>query len=317
MAQATLLLPARTRLVGQVLPPDLAKALGRADRTAREAGERAQLRRQFQLIPDHWPVAALTRQHDARDAAGAMWLRADPARVSPDMAGARMLAYGEALALTDEDTVQLLPALKPLFGDAGMLLDAPHPARWYLRLPSESKLPVFAPASDVLGDDLFAHLPEGDAGRRWRALLSDAQVMLHNHPWNAHRVSRGKPPVNSLWFWGGGVLPDAVRTGFRQVKGNDVLLQSLAGMAGIEAGHANGEGGVDALIDLRHLRNFDLLCRDALRPLLEALRKRELDALTLDFEDGTLFSLRREQRWRLWRRPLQRLDTVRPDHVPA
>lgn len=38
MAQATLLLPARTRLVGQVLPPDLAKALGRADRAASEAG---------------------------------------------------------------------------------------------------------------------------------------------------------------------------------------------------------------------------------------------------------------------------------------
>ena len=317
MAQATLLLPARTRLVGQALPRDLAKALGRADRTAGEAGERAQLRRQFQLIPDHCPVAALTRQHDARDAAGATWLRADPARVSPDMTGARMLAYGEALALTDEDTVQLLPALKPLFGDVGMLLDAPHPARWYLRLPVEAKLPAFAPASEVLGDDLFAHLPEGDGGRRWRALLSEAQVMLHNHPWNAHRAAQGKPPVNSLWFWGGGVLPDAVRTGFRQVKGNDVLLQSLAEVAGVDAGHAHGEGGVDALIDLRHLRNLDLLCRDALGPLLEALRKRELDALNLDFEDGTLFSLRREQRWRMWRAPLQRLDTARPDHVPA
>jgi len=211
----------------------------------------------------------------------------------------------------------LLPALKPLFGDAGMLLDAPDPARWYLRLPPEAKLPVFAPVNDVLGDDLFAHLPEGEAGRRWRALLSEAQVLLHNHPWNAQRVAQGKPPVNSLWFWGGGVLPDFVRTGFRQVKGNDVLLQSLAHAAGVEPVHASGEGGVDALIDLRHLRNLDLLCRDALQPLLDALHKRELDVLTLDFEDGALFALRREQRWRLWRRPMQRLDTLRPDHVPA
>ncbi|MGR4874217.1 phosphoglycerate mutase [Pseudoxanthomonas sp. LARHCG66] len=317
MAQATLLLPPRTRLVGQALPADVARALGRADRAAGEAGEHAQLRRHFQLVPDHWPVAALTRQRDARDAAGALWLRADPARVSPDMNGARMLAYGEALALGDEDTAQLLPALKPLFGDAGMLLDAPDPARWYLRLPPEAKLPVFAPVNDVLGDDLFAHLPEGEAGRRWRALLSEAQVLLHNHPWNAQRVAQGKPPVNSLWFWGGGVLPDFVRTGFRQVKGNDVLLQSLAHAAGVEPVHASGEGGVDALIDLRHLRNLDLLCRDALQPLLDALHKRELDVLTLDFEDGALFALRREQRWRLWRRPMQRLDTLRPDHVPA
>lgn len=317
MALATLLLPARTRLVGQALPPDVARALGRADRGPVEAGELAQLRRQFQLVPDHWPVAALTRQLDAGDAAGATWLRADPARVSPDMAGARMLAHGEALGLTEEDTARLLPALKPLFGDAGLLLDAPQPSRWYLRLPREARLPEFAPADEVLGDDLFAHLPQGDAGRRWRALLSEAQIVLHNHPWNAQRVAQGKPPVNSLWFWGGGVLPDFVRTGFRQVKGNDVLLRSLALAAGVDAGHANGEGGVDALIDLRHLRHLDRFSHDVLQPLLAALAKRELDALTLDFDDGVQFVLRREQRWRFWRRPMPRLDTVRPDHVPA
>ena len=67
------------------------------------------------------------------------------------------------------------------------------------------------------------------------------------------------------------------------MKGNDVLLQALAQAAGVDASHAGGEGGVDALIDLRHLRNLDLLCRDALRPLLEALKKGELDTLTLDF----------------------------------
>ena len=32
---------------------------------------------------------------------------------------------------------------------------------------------------------------------------------------------------------------------------------------------------------------------------------------------GGLFALRREQRWRFWRRPLPRLDAGRPDHVPA
>ena len=53
MAQATLLLPARTRLVGQALPDDVARALGRSDRSDTDAGERAQLRRQFQLVPDH------------------------------------------------------------------------------------------------------------------------------------------------------------------------------------------------------------------------------------------------------------------------
>ena len=308
MASATLLLASRTRFAGQPLPAAFAKVLAQADFSQVEAGERAQLRRHFQLIPDHWPVAALTRQLDAGDAAQASWLRVDPAHVAPDMGGARMLSHGDALALTTDDVAQLLPALKPLFGDAGFALDAPHPSRWYLRLPREAKLPVFAAPDEVLGEDLFAHLPEGDLGRRWRALLTETQVVLHNHPWNARRVAAGKPAVNSLWFWGAGAPPEFVRTRYKQVKGNDIVLRALAGAAGVvEAGGDTNPQEVDALVDLRPLRALDKLASDAVQPLLQAVRKRELESLTLDFEDGAIFALRREQRWRFWRRPLAKL----------
>ncbi|MEP6907293.1 MAG: phosphoglycerate mutase [Pseudoxanthomonas sp.] len=306
MASATLLLPLVSRFAGQPLPPALAKALAQADRESGNPGSREQLRRHFQLIPDHWPIAALTRRHDSGDAAQSTWLRVDPAHVAPDMGGARMLSHGEALALSTEDVAQLLPALRPLFGDAGFLLDAPHPSRWYLRLPRESKLPVFASPDEVLGEDLFAHLPEGDLGRRWRALLTEAQIVLHNHPWNAMRASLGKPAVNSLWFWGAGASPDFVRTRYRQVKGNDVLLQSLASAAGVSNDTADNVE-VDALVDLRHLRDLGMLARDAVQPLLQAVRDGELQSLTLDFEDGAIFHLRRGQRWRFWRKTLSAL----------
>ena len=258
MASATLLLPARSRFAGRPLPAAFAKALAQGDRQSGAAGEREQLSRHFQLIPDHWPVAALTRQLDAGDAAQSSWLRVDPAHVAPDMGGARMLSHGEALALTAEDSAQLLPALRPLFGDAGFALDAPKPSRWYLRLPRESKLPAFAAPDQVLGEDLFAHLPEGDLGRRWRALLTETQVVLHNHPWNAMRASLGKPAVNSLWFWGAGALPDFVRTHYKQVKGNEILLRALADVAGVPGTATDGEE-VDALVDLRHLRDLTLV----------------------------------------------------------
>lgn len=305
MASATLLLPAPARLIGQGLPADVARALGRADHGKLEAGEAAQLYRHFRLIPAGWPVAALTRDLDANDAAAATWLRADPAFISPDINGARMLSYGEALELTVEDTQQLLPALKPLFGDAGFPIDAPHPSRWYLRLPLESQLPAFAPPESALGDDLFAHLPQGDGGRRWRALLTEAQVILHAHPWNARRLQQGKPAVNSLWFWGAGRLPTVVSTPFKQVKSGEPLLRALARAAGVGTGEVGDD--VDALVDLRHLRSLETLCRDALQPLLAELAAGRLAALDLDFEDGTQYALRRDQRWRLWRSPLTRI----------
>lgn len=315
MATATLLLPARERFAGQPLPEPLGRALGRAESLPRaEAGERAQLLRHFQLLPRGWPVAALTRQLDAGDAAGSAWLRGDPAYVRPDINGARLLAAGEVLQLTQEDTDALLPALRPLFGDAGFPIDAPSPARWYLRLPREAKLPDFAAPDEALGADLFEHLPgagraDGPEGRRWRSLLSEAQVVLHNHPWNARRLSEGKLPVNSLWFWGAGVLPDHVTSRHRRVQSEDALLRAFAIAAGIAATPLASpfmppEAGA-TLFDLRGLRNFAWLTGDWLEPAVLALRTRGLDTLRLDFEDGTGFLLEDRQRWRFWRRPLR------------
>jgi hypothetical protein len=305
--RATLLLPAANRFGQRSLTTGVARALGRADRLADgAAGRRALLARHFRLLPKNaWPVAALTREADASDAAGAVWLRADPCHVLPDINGARLLAYGESLALSRADVDALLPPLRPLFGDAGFPIDAPTPSRWYLRLPAGATCPGFSEPDDALGTDLFDHLPgDGAEGRRWRALLSEAQVLLHNHPWNARRVEQGKPAVNSLWFWGGGTLPDRVESAHTRYAGSDEVGISLAHAARILAPPAArfepGEG--DVAFDLVGARDLAALERDWLLPALAALREGRLDALELDAEDGVRRSLTHGQRWRFWRR---------------
>ena len=301
MATATLLLPARHRFPATALPAPVARALGQAERETLQPGEHAQLQRHFQLPGQQWPVAALTRQLDAGDAGDRLWLRADPANITPDMNGARMMAFGELLASTADDVAQLLPALQELFVEHGFVLQASDPARWYLQLPPDTALPAFATPSDVLGDDVFAHLPAGEQGRPWRALLSETQVLLHNHPWNAQRVANGQRPINSLWFWGAGVLPRSVSTPHAQVRSRDALVRALASVAGVAV---DGDGAVDALVDLRQLRSVEQLGQGAITPLLEALRRGELRELVLDFEDGACFRIQRSQRWRLWRKPV-------------
>lgn len=313
MDGATLLLPAAARLGGQRLGDTVARALGRADRGPRGAeGRHAQLLRHFELVPSHWPMAALTRQADAGDAAGAGWLRADPAYVRPDINGARLLAIGPSLALTDEDVAAFLPALRPLFGDAGFPIDAPDPSRWYLRLPAATRLPAFTAPDDVLGADLFEHLAEGSEGRRWRVLLGEAQVVLHNHPRNERRIAQGKPPVNSLWFWGGGVLPDFVRSPHAALHSDDEAATALAHAAGIEYAalppRFGAAAAVRAVFDLSTQRDLAAIERDWLGPALAALGDGTLSSLALDLGDGSRFDLARGQRWRFWRRPLARLD---------
>ncbi len=291
----SVLLPERRRFAGQPMGAETGRLLARADRLADgEPGERAQLLRHFDLLPRGWPMAAITRQRDAGDAVLHQWLRADPCHVRPDMNGARVLAIGE-LGLSHEEAQALLAPLRPLFGDLGFQLSAPVPLRWYVAMPVEAKLPAFSPPEQVLGDDLFAHLPDGPEGRRWRALLNEAQVTLHNHPVNEARAKAGKPAVNSLCFWGAGRLPDHVRSVFTGVASQDAELLSLAHLAGIGSA---GDG--PQLLDLRQARDWSAIEQR----LLPGLRDPGAGEVQLDFADGARFSLRAAQRWRFWRRPL-------------
>lgn len=310
MATATtLLLPERARLAEQRLPPELAQWLARADCAAVTGSQRSRI---FDVLPRGWPVAAATRQREAGDAANAAWLRADPVFVQPDMSGARLMAHGPALALTAEDAEALLAPLKPLFGDTGFPIDAAAPWHWYLRLPLGAKMPAFTSPDDALGADVFDLLPEGNDGRRWRALLSEAQVLLHNHPCNAERVARGVPPINSLWFWGPGPLPDHVRCEFSHVCSDDDAVQAFAFLAGVPASPlpprwAAGEDGGHRVFDLREVRDLAALQGDWFAPVMADIGAGRLDIATLDFAHGARYTLAARQRWRFWRRPLRSL----------
>jgi len=304
----TLLLPAFEHLRGGLAAaPEFARWLGRADALPRAtAGKEAQLLRHFDVLPKSLPVAALTRALDVDDAGYGAWLRCDPAHVRPDLTTARLLAIGEGLELTTDEAQALLAPLKPLFGDAGMPITAPVATRWYLTLPDDMRLPKFTAADEVLGADLSQHLPEGPDGRRWRHLLNEAQVLLHQHPLNATRVAAGKPAVNSLWFWGGGRLPDSVRTTCSKVASVDLLLRALCRQARVECSAPPSlEAALDSydLIDLRRVRDVAELERELLPMLLPRLKPRP--SVLLDFADGVRFELRHAHRRRWLRRQLR------------
>lgn len=303
MACAVLLLPSFERVFAGALPADIARALGRADHAMRTPGRDAQLRRHFSLLPDRCAEAALSRfaeagsDADADDVRCSAWLRIDPAHLRADINGVALLGTGAMLGLDSVDAEAFVPALKPLFGDAGFELDAPHPARWYLRLPRDAKLPVFASPDAALGEDVFEHAPDGTEARRWRALASEAQVVLHHHPRNAQRAEAGRVAVNALWPWGGGTLPDHATAACPMLYSDDVPMHGLARLAKIDAMPAKPPTAEDALFDLARAD------AESLRPMFVAIVRGELAEVVLDFVDGHVFTLRRAQRWRIWRRP--------------
>ncbi len=302
MATLHVLLPVLSRCPDD---PLLREWLRRGDRLPSVApGREPALREAFEWLGKALPAAALTREALAGDAGDTPWLCADPAHVQPDLAGARMLACG-SLDLDVGEAAELAAPLRPLFGDQGLLLELTEPARWHLRLQRGTPVPDFDPPAAVLGADLLAHLPAGPDGRRWRALFNEAQVILHQHPRNAQRRAAGRATVNCIWLWGGGALPDWVRSTRTHVVSEDPLLRALARRAGVLR-----VLDVSTLLELPRDAHglLDLATVEATRIATalaageNALRRGRIDTIDLASDDGSRTRVRRWHRWRFWRR---------------
>lgn len=256
------------------------------------------------------PAAALIRQSVAGDAGTSLWLSADPAWVQPELNGARLLACGN-LGLSVADADSLVAALGETFEAEGMELRVGDAQHWQLRLPAYVEVPSFPEPEDALGADLFEHLPKGEEGRRWRALINEAQVVLHNHPVNRTRVAQGLPPVNSVWLWGPGALPEWVETGLTRVYSDDLLEWALAHRAGVDIqprGALAAKGARDiaaeaaptvGLLDLQDVQPPGF-AREWW-PLIEA-RLLAGTEIRLAFADGTRTVLHKRHRLRFWRK---------------
>ena len=280
--------------------------LGRGDRLPDARGGRAAaLRDHFRFSGDGIPAAALRHHCHVGDPGGGNWLCADPAYVRSEATGARLMAC-PAGDLSGAEAEALATALRPLLADVGAL-QADTSAEWCLRLADGIQPATFTSPDDALGASLIDVLPEGSAARAWRRLFNEVQVALHAHPVNAARVAARKLPVNALWFWGAGALPDSVDSRLAMVASADDVVRGLAKLAGavrveplpvaLETADAQGE----ALLDLQRLGDREPAA-EWLMTFERWLRRRRFDAIALSFAGGECYRMRHAHRLRFWRR---------------
>lgn len=288
--------------------PILERWLARGDRLPDALhGREAVLRDVFQFSGASTPVAALLRNAIVHDAGENIWVCADPAYVRAEANGARLLAFGDDLDVTAQEAEALTRSLRPLFGDAGAPLEITMPSHWCLRLPRGAQVPMFATPDDALGANLLDHLPQGDSGRRWRALFNETQMLLHAHPVNIARRERGQMPVNALWFWGAGTLPMGVKTSFERLASNDPLVRALAQRANVPVMTPtidtldSPQRSAKVLFDLRD-RSVSEFDGEWLPRIDRALRRGKIKRVDIAFVSGERFRIKRWHRWRLWRR---------------
>lgn len=283
--------------------------------------------------PRDVPVAAVTRQRDRHDAGEGYWLRADPVYLRADRD--RLVVLGNTLLdVSAEEQALLARELAPLFEQDGLTLDAVNARRWYLRTAEAPQLET-TPLPDAIGQDAFHCMPQGPNARRWRSLLNEVQMTLHASEVNARRVAAGQLPVNSVWFWGGGVLPSPPSHTWSQVWSNEAVAAGLAALADVPhstlpadacelleddaaGAHLVVLDGVRESVQMGNVEAWQAFLQSVyeawLAPLYEAVKSRQLDYATLHPAERSTFRIgtREARRWWLRRRPLKQWLLAQP-----
>lgn len=270
-----------------------------------------------------YPAAPLSAMADGIDAEKGYWLRSDPIHLAVER-DQLILTESSTFTLSHAESESLIATLNQHFSADGLYFYAAHPLRWYLKLehpPAVSTQGLY----QVAGHNIHAHLPHGPEKLRWRALINEVQMLLFEHPVNVARENKGEAPINSIWPWGGGILPQATVCPFEQVWTNDTLASGLA-MSSKALHQALPANALDWLAQARpgnHLLVLDSLrtaaCygtphawRERLEylekhwfaPLEQALRKGAIKlTLHAPTPHGTQsFTVTRNGLWKLWRR---------------
>jgi hypothetical protein len=175
------------------------------------------------------PIASLTRAADQGKKPGQnqYWLRLDPVTLWADMARVVMTSHGFA-DLDEFERDEVENVVRAVLREEGIVLHSDHPERWCIALGEPLEF-GFAPLEDALGTDLAEVLPEQPESLHWRRIMNEIQIALHASSVNVRRRQNGQQPVNSVWFWGGGFIPNIGKQGiFNTVYSDNPVTRGLA-----------------------------------------------------------------------------------------
>ena len=277
-----------------------------------------------------WPIAPFTLASDYGAPQEGYWLRADPVHLK--LSRDRLVLVDATLFdVGAEEADALLESLNRYFTGEGLVFHGPAPKRWYAKAADTPQLVTHA-ISEVAGKGVEPYLPSGEDAPRWRRILNETQMLLHEHPVNEVREARGEPPVNSVWFWGGGTQAHVPEHPFHRVWSDNDIALALAHASGAPTGGTpvDTTAWLDSVSSPVGRRDSHLIVledlaaaaayhdSDAWRVRITALEARWFSPLTSALREGRITSLtlaalgedsfarfvvNRADLLKLWRRP--------------
>jgi hypothetical protein len=217
---------------------------------------------------------------------------------------------------TPEEAAQLLSSLQPSLSLAGFeLLTSPAVLSGHEYLHSERGLDLitYSPRAGY-ATRIYDIMPHGNDGADLRRLLTEAQMILHEHPVNQQRARHGVPALNAVWFWGAARLDLVAEQAVQRVLSNHAYVRGLCEHLHVECWplppDVQAVLSVDADQQLMVLPEMPLSQLEAawLQPLQSALQRGDIEQLDV-YIDHWRVSLR-GGRWANLRRMLARRQPV-------
>jgi hypothetical protein len=211
--------------------------------------------------------------------------------------------------LSEQESVEIAATLEPHLRECSYELHRRRTSEWLVRCSRQLEV-ITAPPEIAFASSLQESLPSGEDAAELRRLMTEMQMLLHEHPVNVRRARNGLPLANATWLWS---VASARRpatnvtlpTGFGDVpylKGLYLLhSQTVQSEAVDVAMLQNAARSSQHSIAVVSSQNLEILEAVWLKPLLGMLKAGAYAKLTLYFERWR-FDLQRRDLLRFWRR---------------
>jgi len=289
----------------------LSRLLTKAKVTHIEMALEAIACQQFGLSSEgDFPIAALSASVDGLDVGDAYWLRADPVHFQMQR-DCFSLSEPAPLSLKSEHATLMIASLNQHFAEDGLVFCMGQSGAWYLRADKVAHITTTLPRI-AMDKNVHHFMPQGPDSSKWKAILNEVQMLLHDHQANQAREVGGELAVNSVWLSGAGVMPsfESLPHDMDLIIADDVLNLGAAKWANIPKKTVPKSLDEVLQMNVQHVRlalpqagNLNVTWFE---PLFSALKNKQIEQLTLNlgFYEKTLVAVIRPlDTYKFWRKP--------------
>jgi hypothetical protein len=255
---------------------------------------------------DQYPSAAVIRTGASGERAAGFWLRAQPIHFAAGLDRLTTVVLRGAARMNEGERTLLEPIFIEHLQSSGLQLHHASNDEWLLRSDVSLQLQTVSPEF-AAANPRAEILPRGPDAGALRRLMTEMQMLLHEHPVNARRQARGLPVINAIWIHGEGKLGDIAPASLPEAWGEDLYLRGIYRLHDkpVKAQPADAttlvsqlQGASVAVIEVPDLHALEA---QWLAPMTRALRGGAIAKLTLMLDEWQV-TADRAAMFKLWRR---------------